>query len=129
MTAGTPLLSDGFRRLYCDASVFGSFSSFHPISFARVLPFQSQDPVVDDPRLIGAEEAHLADQNDLTRREVIEAYVRCDLIQEEEAGHVKSVIDYYDAEFFELMGTVYANEDMYICALRWYREFIHKLES
>ena len=67
-------LSSGFQRLYCDATVFDAFSTFHPISFARVLPFQSQDPVVDDERLIGAEEAHLADRNDMTRREVVEAY-------------------------------------------------------
>lgn len=129
MAADTPLLSDGFRRLYCDASVFGSFSSFHPISFARVLPFQSQDPVVDDPRLIGAEEAHLADRNDLTRRDVIEAYGKCGLLQEAEADNVKSIIDFYDADFFELMGLVYANAGMFICALRWYREFIQKLET
>ncbi len=73
MATDIRLLSEGFQRLYCDRSVYDSFSAFHPISFARVLPFQSQDPVVDDELLIGAEEAHLADRNDMTRREVIEA--------------------------------------------------------
>jgi len=129
MAASTPLLSDGFRRLYCDASVFGSFSSFHPISFARVLPFQSQDPAVDDPHLIGAEEAHLANRNDLTRREVIEAFGGCSLLPVADAGNVKSVIDFYGTDFFELMGLVYANAGMFICALRWYREFIQELET
>jgi hypothetical protein len=124
-----PLLSDGFRRLYCDATVYDPFSTFHPISFARILPFQSEDPVVDDERLIGAEEAHLADRNDLTRREVVEAYARCGLLSEAEADPVKSVLDFYGADFFDLMGLVYANAGMFICALRWYREFIHELEA
>jgi len=114
--------------LYCDATVYDPFSTFHPISFARILPFQSQDPVVDDERLIGAEEAHLADRNDMTRREVIEAYFRCGLLPEEEAVDLKSVIDWFGADFFELMGLVYANAGIFICALRWYREFIAELE-
>jgi tetratricopeptide (TPR) repeat protein len=129
MNTDTLQLSDGFQRLYCDPTVFESFSTFHPISFARVLPFQPGDPVVDDVNLIGAEEAHLADRNDLTRREVIEAYFRCGLLPEEEADNVKSVIDYFDADFFELMGLVYANAGMFICALRWYRELIAELET
>lgn len=122
-------LSSGFQRLYCDATAFDAFSALHPISFRRVLPFQSQDPVVDDEPLIGAEEAHLADQNDMTRREVIEAYARCGLLPEAEADNVKSVIDFYGADFFDLMGLVYANAGMFICALRWYRELIAELET
>ena len=129
MNTETQTLSDGFQRLYCDATVFEGFSAFHPIGFSRVLPFQAQDPVVDDARLIGAEEAHLADRNDMTRREVIEAYSRCGLLPEEEAANLKSVIDYFDADFFELMGEVYANAGMFICALRWYRECITLLEA
>ncbi len=129
MTTETALLSAGFQRLYCDAGVYASFSGFHPISFARVLPFQPQDAITDNPRLISAEEAHLARRDDQTRREVIEAFVKCDLLSEVDADNVKSVIDYYDADFFELMGSVYASEDMYLCALRWYREFIHELEN
>ncbi len=129
MNTDTQHLSDGFQRLYCNASVYDPFSAFHPVSFARVLPFQSQDPVVDDVSLIGAEEAHLADRNDMTRREVIEAYFRCGLLPEEEAVNLKSVIDLYDADFFELMGLVYANAGMFICALRWYRELIAELEA
>jgi len=122
-------LSDGFQRLYCDATVFDSFSMFHPISFRRVLPFQTEDPVVDDPRLIGAEEAHLADRNDLTRRGVVEAYLKCGLLQEAEAANLSPVIDLYGADFFELMGLVYANAGMFRCALRWYRELIAELET
>jgi hypothetical protein len=123
------MLSDGFQRLYCDATVYDPFSELHPISFARVLPFQPDDPVVDDERLIGAEAAHLADRNDLTRREVIDAYARCGLLSAEVASHVKSAIDLYGADFFELMGLVYANAGIYICALRWYREFIREAEA
>src|SRR5437899_12767803 len=119
MTTDTPLLSDAFQRLYCDASMFALFSVFHPISFARVLPFQSQKLVVDDHHLICAEEAQLADRNDHTRSEVIEAYVKCGLLPEAEADDVKSVIDYFGADFFELMGLVYANAGMFICSLRW----------
>src|SRR5438309_1257495 len=103
MTTDTPLLSDGFQRLYCDANAFASFSVFHPISFAHVLPFQSQDLVVDYHQLICAEEAHLAHRNDHTRREVLDAYVKCGLLAEVEAENVKSVIDYFGADFFELM--------------------------
>ena len=129
MNTETQPLSDGFQRLYCDATVFDGFSAFHPISFSRVLPFQAQDPVVDDQRLIGAEEAHLADRNDMTRREVIEAYSRCGLLTEEDAASLKSVIDFFGADFFEVMGEVYANAGMFICALRWYRECIALLET
>ena len=129
MTTDSPLLSDGFQRLYCDATVFALFSVFHPISFARVLPFQSQDLLEDDHRLIDAEEAHLADRNDHTRHGVIDAYVNCGLLPEVEADNVKSVIDYFGADFFELMGLVYANAGMFICALRWYRELIQELET
>jgi hypothetical protein len=121
--------SDSFQRLYCDAAVFEPFSTAHPISFARVLPFQPDDPVMDDPGLLGAEAAHLADRNDLTRGEVIDAYARCGLLPADEAAHVKSVIDLYGADFFELMGLVYANAGMYICALRWNRECIRGLET
>jgi len=122
-------LSSGFQRLYCDATVFDAFSTFHPISFRRVLPFQSQDPVVDDPRLIGAEEAHLADRNDLTRRGVVDVYFKCGLLPWTEAADLSNVIDFYGADFFDLMGLVYANAGMFRCALRWYREMIHELET
>jgi len=43
MNTDIPLLSSGFRRLYCDATVFDSLTAFHPVSFKRVLLFQSQD--------------------------------------------------------------------------------------
>jgi tetratricopeptide (TPR) repeat protein len=130
MTTDIPTFSDGFQRLYCQASAYAPFSTFHPISFARVLPFQPQDQVVDDERLIATEQAHLADRNVNTRREVIEAYAGCGLLPDEDADNVKSVIDFYDgADFFELMGLVYANAGIHICALRWYHEFIRDLET
>lgn len=70
MKTETPVFSDGFQQLYCNAAVFEDFSTLHPVSFTRVLP-----------------------------------------------------------EFFEFMGETYANECMFICALRWYREFIVGLET
>ncbi len=109
--------------------MFEGFSTFHPISFTRVLPFQAQDPVVDDQRLIDAEVAHLANRNDGTRLDVVKAYCQCRLLTEEDAANLKPVIDYFDASFFELMGEVYANAGMFICALRWYRECIVELET
>ena len=129
MDTKVPLFSDGFRRLYCDATVFDSVSAFHPISFRRVLPFQSQDQVVDDRGLIDAEEAHLAGQNDTTRRRVVDEYSRCGLLQETEASNLKTVVDFFDSDFFETMGLVYANAGMFRCALRWYREHIRELET
>jgi hypothetical protein len=118
MNTETPLLSDGFQRLYCDAAVFEGFSGLHPISFKRVLPFQAQDRVADDPRVIEAEAAHLANRNDFTRRAVVEGYSQFGLLPEADAANLTSVIDYFDANFFGLMGQVYANEGMFICALR-----------
>lgn len=129
----TLLLSDGFQRLYCDATVFETFSAFNPISFKRVLPFQQEDRVVDDPRLIDAEAAHLADKNDNTRRAVVDAYAACGLLSQEDTVNLRPVLDFYDGqyspEFFDLMGLVYANAGMDICALRWYREHIAILET
>jgi len=109
--------------------VFDSFSAFHPISFKRVLPFQSPHEAVDDRNLIEAEEAHLAERCDATRRNVIEEYFRCGLLPEGEAASLRSVVDYFDTDFFDLMGLVYANAGMFRCALRWYRELIRVLET
>lgn len=129
MSVESPHFSDGFRRLYCNPEVFATFSTWHPISFRRVLPFQAEDPVADDPRLIAAEEAHLADPNEVTRRGVVEAFRQCGLLLPEDAAILTSVIDYFGPDFFELMGEVYANADMFICALRWHREIILQLET
>ena len=73
--------------------------------------------MVDDQALLGAEAAHLSNRNDNTRREVIDAYVKCGLLAAVEADNVKSVIDYFGADFFELMGLVYANAGMFISFL------------
>jgi hypothetical protein len=124
-----PTFSDSFQRLYCDAAVFDVFSTRNPISLKRALPFQPQDRVVDDPYLINAELAHLADKNDATRSAVIDAYARCGLLSDTDAANVKSVIDFFGVDFFDLMGLVYANAGIYICALRWYREHIAELET
>jgi hypothetical protein len=121
--------SNAFQRLYCDPAVFGSFSARHPVSLKRALPFQPQDPIVDDPHLLDAEFVHLADKDDNTRLTVIDAYARCGLLPEADAVNLKSVIDFFGSEFFDLMGLVYANAGMYICALRWYREYIVKIET
>ena len=122
-------LSLGFSTLYCEGGVFDSFSTLHPISFHRVLPFQAGDGIVDDAHLIRAEEAHLAQQNDATRQGVIDTYARSGLLTAADAENVKSVIDFYDADFFELMAESYANAGMFKCALRWLRESIARLET
>jgi tetratricopeptide (TPR) repeat protein len=122
-------LSVGFQRLYCDPSVLEPFSSLHPICFRHVLPFRTWDTVLDDPHVIFAEQAHLADRTDNTRLAVVDAYARCGLLQEAEATDLKSVIDYFATEFFDVMGQTYANMGMFRCALRWYRELIQVLET
>ncbi len=124
-----PFLSNAFQRLYCDPAPFASFSTFHPISIARVLPYQRSDPVLDDYRLIYAEEAHLAGRSDETRRRLVEAYLRCGLLERGDAFNLETVIDFFDADFFELMGLIYTNAGMFRCALRWQREFIRELET
>src|SRR5258708_7527501 len=129
MTIEPPVLSGNFQRLYCGAAVFEGFSALHPVSFARVLPFQAQDPVVDDPRLLTAEAAHLANPNDVTRLAVVDAFGQSGLLSESDVVSLKPVIDCFDVDFFELMGEVYANAGMFICALRWHREFIAELEE
>lgn len=129
MKTETPNLSEAFQRLYCNATVFEEFSTWHPVNFTRVLPFHAEDPVMDDARLLEAEAAHLANPSDATRREVVEAYRRCGLLSWDDAANLTSVIDYFGADFFELMGEVYANAGMFICALRWHRERIAKIES
>ena len=121
--------SSGFQQLYCDPALFDPFSAMHPISFRRVLPFQAGDPVADDPGLISAEQAHLAERNGETRRAVVDAYLKCGLLEQTEASNLKSVIDLFGFDFFDLMGLVYANAGMFICALRWYREFVAELET
>ena len=128
MHTDSPQYSESFQRLYGDPAVFASFSPFHPIRFDRVLPFQPEDRVIDDAPVLGAEVAHLAEQNDLTRQQVIEAYAQSGLLPETDAAHVLSVIDFFGPDFYELMGMVYANAGMFICALRWYREYIQFLE-
>ncbi len=129
MKTGALILSSGFQKLYCDAAVFTPFSTFIPISFHRVLPFQSGDKLVDDPGLIDAEAAHLAARNDNTRLGVIEACSKCGLLPAAGMASLKPIADNFDADFFELMGTLYANAGMFKCALRWYREVIADLET
>ncbi len=129
MKTETPFLSDEFQRLYCDAKIFEGFSVLHPVSFSRVLPFQADDPMVDNPRLRAAEEALLANSSYATRLAVVEAFGECGLLPVEDVANLKQVIDYFDTDFFELMGEVYANAGMFICALRWHREFVAELET
>jgi len=125
-----PLLSAAFQRLYCVGALFESFSTRHPVSFHRVLPLLTPGTVVlDDPQLLAAEAAHLTARNDATRRNVVLAYVRCGLISQMDASRLSPAVDYFDADFFELMGDCYANAGSFICALRWHREFIANLET
>ena len=129
MNAEAPILSAEFQRLYCDPDVFAALSAWHPISIRRVLPFQAHDPVMDDARLHAAEMAQLNNPSDITRRGVVETFRQCGLLSADEATNLLPVVDYFGADFFELMGDVYANSGMFICAIRWYREFIAELES
>ena len=82
-----PLLSNDFKGLYCDASVFDSFSGLHPICFRRVLPFQTRDELVDDRHLIHAEATHLTARTDDSRRRIVDEYTRCGLLQQADAVH------------------------------------------
>jgi hypothetical protein len=129
MNPETSRLSIGFERLYCERGPFNAFSKFHPISFRRVLPFGACDKFMDDPRVIYAEDAHLTEPCEQTRRAVVDAYCRCGLLQESEAQNMKTAIDFFDHDFFEFMGLVYANAGMFKCALRWQGELIAHLET
>ena len=42
MNNETPVLSDGFRRWYCDAAALEVFSAWHPVGFQRVQPVQAR---------------------------------------------------------------------------------------
>jgi len=123
------LWSEEFRRLYCDAAIFDPFSAFHPISFRRLLPYPSEEPAVDNPQLIGAEEALLVRNSDENRLRIVEEYLRCGLLAEEDAIAVRASIDTADNDLFELMGDAYANAGMFRCALRWHREMIRELQA
>jgi tetratricopeptide (TPR) repeat protein len=129
MTDGVAQYSASFKRLYCDVNLFRTLSAFHPINFGRVLPFQPGERVVDDIGLADTEEAYLAYRSDPVRIEVVDAWLRCGLLEQTDASNLKSVIDFFDADFFDLMGLVYANAGSFRCALRWYRESIADLES
>jgi tetratricopeptide (TPR) repeat protein len=123
------LLSEDFRRLYCDAAIFDPFSAFHPISFRRLLPYPTEETILDDRQLLRAEEAQLVQNTDESRLRVVEAYLRRGLLTEEDAINVRASIDPTDTDLFELMGEVYANAGMFRCALRWHREVIREVEA
>lgn len=118
-----------FQRLYCEPGIFESFSILHPVSFRRVLPFQYLEEGVDDPHLLQAEHALLAAPTEHSKRALVDEYARCGLLAQAEADALRDVIDFYDTDFFELMGMLYANADRFRCALRWYRERVACLEN
>ena len=60
---------------------------------------------------------------------MVEAFLKCGLLQREEADNVQAAIGFFGGDFFEFMGLVYSNAGMFICALRWYRELIVELET
>jgi tetratricopeptide (TPR) repeat protein len=129
MTTDKPAFSADFQRVYFEVALFEPFSAFHPISFRRVVPFQHPEEGVDKRSLLNAEEAHLAARTENTRRAVVDEYCRCGLLEEAEADDLNAVIDFYGADFFELMGLLYANAGRFRCALRWYGEWIRELET
>jgi hypothetical protein len=112
-------LSAAFQAVYGNPAVFASFSDFIPISFARVLPFRADDAGVDHHQLLVAEEWLLAGASAEARLKVVEAFSQCGLLSSEEVANLWPVIDFFEADFFELMGEVYANARMFRCALRW----------
>lgn len=121
--------SPAFQAVYCDPAVFASFSDFIPISFARVLPFRAEEVVREHHQLLVAEEALLVEASEETRLRVVEGFSQCGLLSSEEVANLRQVIDFFEADFFELMGDVYVNARMFRCALRWHRELIRYLES
>src|SRR5262249_23155806 len=128
MTNDRPTFSEAFQALYCNALPFERMSALHPVNMTRALPFQAHDPVADNPGLLSAETDHLVNQNNLTRLGVVKAFAQCNLLTDSDLATIRPVIDFFDADFFEFMGEIYANAGMFICALRWYREFISELE-
>jgi len=97
--------------LYCIDCV-ASLSGFHPISFARVLHFQSQ--ITDGRwRLIDAEEAHLATEMTIPAR-LYRRVRQVWLAARGEADNVKSVIGYFGADFFELMDGLRKRRHVYL---------------
>ncbi len=64
-----------------------------------------------------------------SRLAVVEAFGQCGLLPPEDVASLKTEPEIYDADFFELMGETYANAGMFICALRWYREYVAVLEA
>lgn len=129
MNTEARVLSGNFQRLYCDPAAFENFSAWHPIRFTRVLPFQPAAPVMDDPRLLAAETEHLANPIAANRLAVVDALGLCGLLSAEDAANLKSELDFFGPDFFELMGEIYSNAGMFICALRWHREYIAVLET
>lgn len=129
MNSETTPLSEAFQRLYCDTAVFENFSAWHPISFARVLPFQAADLVIDDPQLLTAEVTYLTKPNSGNRLGVLEAFVQCGVLSPEDLGNLKLIVDDFGADFFDFMGETYANAGIFICALRWHREYLAVLEA
>ena len=91
--------------------------------------FFQDDRVFDDPRVLAAEMAHLARPEAANRLAVVESYGQVELLTAEEVTNLKFAIDFFDADFFELIGEIYAKAGGFICALRWYREFIVDLET
>ena len=47
--------------------------------------------MVDDQRLVGAEQAHLTERNDDTRRAVLDAHFNCGLLEKEDADNLKAL--------------------------------------
>jgi tetratricopeptide (TPR) repeat protein len=122
-------LSEDFQRLYCGAALFEAFSALHPINLTRVLPFQAEDPIMDNRALLAAETRHLSNPDEVTRLAVAQAFGQSSLLSASEVASLELVIDPFETDFFEFMGEVYSNAGMFVCALRWYRESIVDLET
>jgi hypothetical protein len=47
--------------------------------------------MVDNQRLLGAEQPHHTERNDDTRRAVVDAYFNCGLLEKEDADNLKAL--------------------------------------
>lgn len=124
-----PLFSPDFTQIYCDDKSFRSFSYLHPINLGGVLPFKKKDRILDEPSVVRAEVDLLENPSNDTRAKVISAYTSENFLDDATAKGLLEFIDFFDTDFYELIGELYSNAGMFRCALRWYHEYIRQTET
>lgn len=121
--------SHEYEQIYCNPELFINFCADPPINLSTILPFEPDDIFIDAPNLLQAEQAILVGVSDKTINRVLEAYVKNNFICEEDRANLQAFSDYFDEDFYEVIGTLYSNIGKYKCALRWYHEFIRYFEK